>query len=60
VARGIDVLSFEPDRRVMAVMGWNPMNPRIAAAVADAAYRSTLERLHRGNTADAVRLLVGA
>jgi NTE family protein len=60
IRRGIDVVLFEPDGEVTAAMGWNPMNARRAAKVADVAYQSTLARLGRPGAADAVRRLVGA
>lgn len=59
VRHGIDVVLFEPDRDVAAAMGWNPMDARRAAAVADAAYRATSERLQRAEMAKAVCSLVG-
>jgi NTE family protein len=59
VERGIDVVLFEPDRDVSAAMGWNPMNAAAAPRVAEIAYRSTLQRLKRNGSADAVQRLVG-
>ncbi len=58
--RGVEVLLFEPDRDVAAAMGWNPMNPRHARAVAELAYRMTLAQLQRRHAADAASLLAGA
>jgi NTE family protein len=57
--RGIDVILFEPDQRVASAMGYNPLNSRVAPAVAEAAYRATLERLKRREAAATVRLLIG-
>jgi NTE family protein len=37
--RGVRVIAFEPDGEVVARMGWNPLDPQRAPAVADAAYR---------------------
>jgi NTE family protein len=41
----VEVETFEPDRRLRALMGWNPMDARRMRAVADAAYAQTLARL---------------
>jgi hypothetical protein len=59
VRHGIDVVLFEPDRGVVAAMGWNPMNARRAAAVTTAAYRATCVRLQNREVAKAVCALVG-
>lgn len=59
VRHGIDVVLFEPDRDVVAAMGWNPMNARRAAAVRAAAYRATCVRLQNRELAKAVCALVG-
>jgi NTE family protein len=56
---GLDVVAFEPDRRVVAAMGWNPFDLRAGPAVAEAAYRSTLARLG-GGPAAAICLILGA
>jgi NTE family protein len=56
--QGIDVILFEPDGVVSAAMGWNPMNPLAAEAVAAAAYRSTLARLQRADAARSLKLLL--
>jgi len=56
---GIDIVLFEPDRDVVAAMGWNPMNARRAAAVTAAAYRATCVRLQNREVAKAVCALVG-
>lgn len=41
---GIEIVLFEPGREIAAAMGWNPMSPRRAPAVAQLAYRATLDR----------------
>jgi NTE family protein len=43
--RNIRVALFEPDAEVARAMGWNPLDPRAAPAVAAAAYRSARRHL---------------
>lgn len=44
---GIDVLAFEPGPAVTEAMGWNPLDPKRAPAVARVAYLEALETLNR-------------
>jgi hypothetical protein len=47
-ARGVRAVVFEPSGELPAVMGWNPMDGRVAARVAEAAHHVTLRRLAAG------------
>jgi NTE family protein len=42
---GIETIVFEPDRALGVAMGWNPLDPARARAVAALAYDQTLARL---------------
>jgi hypothetical protein len=43
--RDVDVVAFQPDDEVLAVMGLNAMDPSRRAAIATAAYDATRHRL---------------
>ena len=49
---GVETILFEPDRALGAAMGWNPLDPARARAVAELAYRRTLDRLQAMTVAD--------
>jgi hypothetical protein len=45
--RGVTVVAFQPDERVLATMGLNPMDPSRRGSIAMAAYEATRQRLER-------------